>query len=40
VRCTVCAAAHPATLDATLDAMKENLVGVQLIALGLTGRLP
>ncbi|HEX7240876.1 MAG TPA: hypothetical protein VF263_11455 [Longimicrobiaceae bacterium] len=40
VRCTVCTADYPATLEATLDAMKENLVSVQLIALGLTGRLP
>lgn len=40
VCCTVCGVRHPATLEATLDAMKENLVSVQLIALELTGRLP
>jgi hypothetical protein len=40
VRCPVCDAAHPATLQATLDAMKENLLSVQLLALALTGRLP
>jgi hypothetical protein len=38
VRCTDCDVVHPATLEVTLDAMKENLVSVQLIALGLTGR--
>lgn len=40
VRCPTCEASRPATLEATLDAMKENLLSVQLIALGLTGRLP
>jgi hypothetical protein len=40
VRCPACEASRPATLEATLDAMKENLLSVQLIALGLTGRLP
>lgn len=40
VLCTVCGVRHPATLETTLDAMKENLLSVQLIALGLAGRLP
>ncbi|GEM_PF-2766860 len=40
VRCTVCGVAYPATLEVTLDAMKENLISVQIIALGFTGRLP
>ncbi|MET0398509.1 MAG: hypothetical protein ABW277_17075 [Longimicrobiaceae bacterium] len=40
VRCPTCGASRPATLDATLAAMKENLLSVQMIALGLTGRLP
>lgn len=40
IRCTACQTSHPADLEATLDAMKENLVSVQLLALGLSGRLP
>lgn len=40
VCCPACGTSRPATLEATLDAMKENLIGLQMIALGLTGQLP
>lgn len=39
VRCTVCAADYPADVGATLEAMQQNLVSMQLITLGLMGRL-
>lgn len=39
VCCPTCGAYRPATLEATLAALKENLLSVQMIALGLTGRL-
>lgn len=40
MRCPTCGASRPATLEVTPAAMKENLLSVQMIALGLTGRLP
>jgi len=40
VCCPTCGASRPATLEATMAALKENLLSVQMIALGLTGRLP
>lgn len=39
VRCATCERRYPAELGLTLEAIRENLLSVQLLALSLTGRL-
>jgi uncharacterized protein YbaR (Trm112 family) len=39
VRCRVCRRRYPATLPVMLAAMRENLLTIQMLALGLAGRL-